>query len=181
MPNIIDDDLNPPTGYGSVSLKVLINGFNLGDAWSRKTTYSKGTEHAEDAVVDLVEQYEAAVEFPNSAGFSTGLDPNILNSVRNNLAANLPNTLVIQDLTSSPCSSKHGTCKKGDLDGCAERLIELIRPTPSNGPGIRWQITITADHYYQPRIEGVNDTKGKSALAVRDMRTAGIMVNIKKP
>jgi hypothetical protein len=199
--------LSVPTGYGSVSLTASINGINLGDAWSKKTAYTKGTEHAEDAVVDLVEQIEAAVDLPNIGGFSTDLDPAVLQSVRNRQLSGQPCTLVIDNLTASPCSRLRGTCDKPDMVGCADRLIELtipaerrswrpryqessfgrpIRvppPTPQSNqpgiqPGITWAITINADHYYQP--QGVEGAKQKSAAAVQDMRQAGIIVNIRR-
>jgi hypothetical protein len=164
--------LKVPTGYGSVSLKASINGIDLGNAWSKKTTYSEGTEHAEDAVVDLVEQIEAAVEFPINM-FASGLDVNVINSVQANKLNNKANTLVIDNLTASPCSRARGTCDKPDLVGCAERLIALAK---RNENGVTWKITVNANHLYQP--QGVANAKQRSAEAVQDMQNAGITVNV---
>jgi hypothetical protein len=254
-------DRSRPSPYRTVFLKASINGYSLGDAWSIRTTHSEGTEHAEDAVVDLVGHIEAAVQYPTDrivkvgsdgliegleesepssredtrwdlyhkrirasdprvlveaqhelshalhGAMIAGLDPNVLISVQRNMRLNLPNTLVIDKPTASPCSTVRGTRDPKDRVGCAEKLIELaqsfharwrwspkpersrygrmIRPaSPDDLPEIKWQITIIADHYYQPRLvagQRVPDPKTKSKLAVADMERAGIIVKIRKP
>jgi len=141
-------DKKKPTGYGSVSLEATLGGFDLGMAWSQKTTYSKGSEHAEDALCDLCEAIEWEAERQNK---------------------DFKKDLVVKNLTASPCSSTYGTCTKGDMDGCAERLIELA--------GRGFVITIYADHYYQPK--NVEDAKKKSIKAVKMMIDKNIKVLVK--
>ena len=142
--------LQAPTGYGAVSLSATLGGQNLGNAWSRQTTYSEGTEHAEDALVDYIETLEFGAHYRG---------------------VTLKKDLVINNLTASPCSKRRGTCTKPDMTGCAERLIELA----NRG----FQITVNADHYYQPH--GVDDAKNRSIQACADMTAAGITVNIANP
>lgn len=149
-PSIGFEGLQAPTGYGAVSLSATLGGQNLGNAWSRQTTYSDGTEHAEDALVDYIEQLEMSAHYDN---------------------VTLKKDLVINNLTASPCSKRRGTCKKADIAGCAERLIELA----NRG----FHITVNADHYYQPH--GVDDAKNKSRQACDDMTAAGITVHIAHP
>jgi hypothetical protein len=253
--------MSKPSPRHSVSLKATINGITLGDAWSNQTTYSEGTEHAEDAVIDLVGHIEGAVQYqlgrlinvgedglieglekfePPSrentrwnlyhkrirasdprvqaqalhelshsfhGAMIAGLDPNVLYSVQKNMELKLPNTLVIDKLTASPCSTVYGTRDRKDGSGCAEKLIELaqnfharwtfspepgrskrgrmIRPaSPDDLPEIKWQITIIAEHYYQPKLVGgerVRDSKERSKRAVAEMQRAGIIVKIRKP
>jgi hypothetical protein len=125
------EDLKIPTGYGAVTLTASLNGTDLGHAWSKKTTYSKGTEHAEDALVDFIEE----LEFLSPQVFTAG------------------KTLVINGLTASPCSKARGTCDKPDMTGCTERLIELA--------GRGFKIMVNADHYYQPSgvVDAKNKSK----------------------
>jgi hypothetical protein len=139
-----------PTGYGSVSLTATMGTLDLGAAWSQKTTYASGTEHAEDALVDTIETLHFQAE-----NMGREVDKSI--------------PIVISNLTASPCSSTVGTCSKGDTEGCTERLIGLAKEGH--------KITINADHYYQPK--GVKDAKAKSKAACEQMRKAGITVNIK--
>jgi hypothetical protein len=168
------DDLNEPTGYGSVSLSATLNGIDLGKAWSRKTTYAEDTEHAEDSVADIIEQVEMFIEwgeYPNPLGDHAGLKP-LIEAISTDIGNKERSQLVINNLTASPCSTKRGTCKKKDHEGCAERLIALL------GYG-HYDITVNADHYYQPTEVG-GDSKGKSKSACEDMGKAGITVNVAK-
>jgi len=150
--------LKEPTGYGSVSLSATLNGVDIGKAWSRQTTYSSGTEHAEDALVDLIEAGELAAEY------------GLVDEDAKKVAELLKNgkVLVINNLTASPCSTKRGTCTKDDLKGCTERLIELA----NRG----YTIAVNAEHYYQPK--GVDEAKAKSIAACKDMVNAGIKVKV---
>lgn len=144
-------DLKIPTGYGSMVLKAKICGHDVGDAWSRSTTYSEGAEHAEDALVDQVELIEL--------------------SLRDQKLSKRAMTIEVTGLTATPCSSTRGTCDKPDMVGCAERLIELAKRG--------WKISIQADHYYQPK--GVANAKEKSKLACKDMIKAGMKIAVAKP
>ncbi len=166
--------LNPasnlaPTGYGAVTLSATLNGHDLGMTWSRQTTYSEGTEHAEDQLIDLVDSLDAAAG--GYSIFATDLQgiPNL-----DAVIASLQNgekNLVINNLSASPCSSTEGTCDKGDCDGCAERLRGLARRG--------YTIRISCDHYYQPK--GVDDAKQKSKDACAAMRGDGITITVAKP
>jgi hypothetical protein len=161
--------LKEPEGYGAVVLSAGLNGINLGKAWSKKTTYSSGTEHAEDAVVDFIEYLEAILEFPALQKGATD------DEIR--LAQTLPGKkeLVIHGLTASPCTSeerdglKVTTCKKGDMEGCTERLIGLVKRG--------YAITLHVDHLYQPKVKG---GKKASLSAVEEMRKQGIKVILPK-
>jgi len=159
--------LKIPTGYGAVKLKAKVNGIDVGDAWSKKTTYSQGTEHAEDAVVDYIECLEMSVEFSINMLKNPG-DLPVIQSMQLNKFNKKGNTLVIENLTASPCSKTLGTCDKPDMVGCAERLIELTKRG--------WTVSVSADHYYQP--QGVVDAKNLSKQAAQAMEKAGITVVI---
>lgn len=141
-------DKNKPKGYGSVSLEATLGGFDLGSAWSQKTTYSEGTEHAEDALCDLAEMIVWEAERQKK---------------------DFCKDLVIKNLTATPCSSKYDTCKKGDMVGCTERLIELAEQG--------FVITIYADHYYQPK--GMKGAKEASKKAVKMLEDKKIKVYVK--
>jgi hypothetical protein len=170
MESLLNPNSNSePTGYGAVTLSATLNGYDLGTTWSRQTTYSEGTEHAEDQLVDLIEALEGA-----AAGYSIftrdlqGI-PNltaVTASVQNGGKA-----LVINNLSASPCSSTEGTCDKGDCEGCAERLRGLAKRG--------YMIRISCDHYYQPK--GVEDAKQKSKNACTAMMGDGITITVAKP
>jgi len=100
-----------PTGYGSVSLQASINGIALGDAWSKKTTYAESTEHAEDAVVDYVQSCVFAISLGSYPSNATSVMKEVIDS----MASTATMKLIINNLTASPCSDKHGTNKK---NGC---------------------------------------------------------------
>jgi hypothetical protein len=156
-----------PTGYGVVSCKATLNGYELGVCWSKKTTYSEGTEHAEDAVCDHMQSLLFAL-----GGFQM---PEGIVADLHYVIPNGKNLLEITDLTASPCSSSTTpkTCNKPDTAGCTERLIELIDEWRQDG--YKLQISIQADHYYQPKISGA---KRASAQAVEALEDAGIAVSI---
>ncbi|MFT4113331.1 hypothetical protein [Silvibacterium sp.] len=135
----------------TVTLDATFGPVDLGTHASQQTTYSIGTEHAEDSVVDLFE----AIEF---------------HADLKNLQLDTSHVLKINNLTASPCSSTYGTCKKGDMDGCAERLVELA--------GRGFKIEVHADHYYQPK--GVRGAKSLSKKACEMMESAGIKVTVDK-
>lgn len=155
-----------PWGYGSVVLSATFNGIDIGKAWSVQPTYTEDTEHAEDVVVDFVERvlfYIFLKRYPSDNTNEAALKPFVKEAAENGIK------LTINKLTASPCSSRYGTCKKENMIGCAERLIWLAK--------IGIQITVNADHYYQPTALVAN-AKDLSALACQDMRKAGIVVNI---
>lgn len=78
-------------------------------------------------------------------------------------------------LTASPCSSAHGTSNKPL--GCTEELIDLAT---NNLPGLPYafQITVEADHYYQPSHLTRAVGRAASQAAVADMQAAGITVTV---
>lgn len=160
---------DPPQGYGVVSLSATLNGVDLGSAWSQQPRYTEDTEHAEDAVVDLIEKIQF---FMGVGGYPSGSQAYFkpyVETVANAAHVGNRSDLVINDLTASPCSSRYGTCGKTNAKGCAERLMSIL------DYGL-YNVTVNADHYYQPH--GVVDAKKKSADACAEMRTAGITVNI---
>lgn len=152
-----------PSGYGAVRLSASGNGIDLGPAWSTQPKASEGTEHAEDNVIEYVQ----ALILKSAFGMATSVSK-FDREVMESIVAKGKLDLVIADLTASPCSSRRGTTKE-DM-GCAEKLIEMVK-TYEN-----FSLSITADHYYQPR--GVASAKEKSRLACADMVAAGIKVTI---
>ena len=162
-----------PTGYGSVSLQASINGIALGDAWSQKTTYAESTEHAEDAVIDYVQQCAYAIGMQGYPSFVTPTMKKVIDSMATSAKMNL----VISNLTASPCSDKRGTNKKTDAAGCTERLIKLKEDLEKQNYTV--SITVNADHYYQP--QGVVNAKAQSKKAADDLKAAKIAVNIANP
>jgi ribosomal protein S18 acetylase RimI-like enzyme len=161
-----------PTGYGSVSLSATINGYDIGKAWSVQPKYSEDTEHAEDSVADFVQALFLYSEYSSAVPKGTDLKQlaEIMQSIKDKGL-----NIVINNLTASPCSTTHKTCKKKNLNGCAERLIELMKDYEKAKPSI----TIYALHYYQPTGIG-GGAKQASEAAVKDMQKAGITVHIAK-
>lgn len=165
------EELKKPTGYGSVSLKATVNGFSVGDAWSKKYTHTEDTEHAEDAAVDFVEYCALWIgwkKYPPDASTA-------LKSVIDSMAKDAKMQLEITDLTASPCSTAQGTCKKKNSKGCSERLIALKEQLKKDGYKTV-SISVSAAHYYQP--QGVDGAKKKSEAAKGDLEKAGITVTI---
>ncbi len=165
------EHLKFPTGYGAVSCEVYLNGNRLGVCWSRKTTYCD-TEHAEDAVIDHIDCLVLATTYSRLVTPQQILDVRFLRRGENHLE--------IKNLTASPCTSvcRGGlpvTSKKIDDHGCTEKLIEL--QTAYESYGYKFNITISADHYYQPRGLG-GGTKNASRRAVEYMQNCGITVNV---
>lgn len=163
-----------PGGYGSVSLKATLNGFDLGHTWSQSPTYTEDAEHAEDALVDFIQMIEAYLSEGNPAYLPKELqeDEVLMNALLESIYKNKQRNLIITDLTASPCSQAFGTNKKVNDSGCAEKLIELKKH-------YKYEITIYAEHYYQPNFVG--DAKKRSIKAVKMMQDAGIKVNISNP
>ncbi len=165
------DELKVPTGYGSVSLKATVNGYSVGDAWSKKYTFTEDTEHAEDACVDFVEH----CAFWIGLGKYPPEPSDTLKAVIDSMAKDAKMHLVINELTASPCSTKRGTCGKRNTTGCTERLIGLVGFL--KGLGYKSiSISVSAGHYYQP--QGVGSAKAKSEAAKGDLEAAGITVTI---
>lgn len=149
---------------------ALLNGVDLGKAWSRKSAYlAKGaSEHAEDVIIDYIDWLETLLMFPSVAKYES---PKTVK-----LAASLlhKRQLMIIGLTATPCSStprgdaKVATTTKKDGElGCTEKLIKLAKRG--------YSITIYAHHYYQGKVAG-----GKSASieACEAMQKAGIKIHI---
>jgi hypothetical protein len=166
--------LAAPAGYGAVSLRATVNGFSVGDAWSREYKFTEDTEHAEDAVVDFLEFCVFWIKlrrYPPDASAT-------LRSVIDSMAQHSRAHVAITDLTASPCSSERGTCKKRNISGCTDRLIGLKEFLAGSG----FQdisISVSADHYYQP--QGIDEAKAKSQAAKADLEKAGISVAIARP
>ncbi len=165
------DELKVPTGYGSVSLKATVNGYSVGDAWSKSYTFAEDTEHAEDACVDFVEH----CAFWIGQGKYPPNPSDTLKAVIDSMAKNAKMHLVITELTASPCSTKRGTCQKRNTTGCTERLIGLVGMLKELGYK-SISISVSADHYYQP--QGVEGAKKRSESAKGDLEAAGITVTI---
>ncbi|WP_414720476.1 DUF4157 domain-containing protein [Streptomyces sp.] len=150
-----------------VMLNATLNGVDLGTYASAAHIFNRATsDHAEDAIVDAMEALDMAGQLLDN------------------------NTLVITDLTASPCTTTERTNPAtgetlpitsnkgaaGSTDGCTERLIELARDGTVNGK--RFTISITCEHYYQPRVQG---GKEASRQAVAAMQQAGIQVTVLNP
>jgi hypothetical protein len=149
-----------------VILNATLNGVDLGLYGSAAHSHDRSSsDHAEDAILDALETL-----------------------AWQNPAALLPsNTLVITNLTASPCTTTVRTHHRtgaqlpitsnkgpaGSTDGCTERLIELANGSAIDGHTFR--ISITCDHYYQPQISGAKDA---SRAAVAAMQAAGITVTV---
>jgi hypothetical protein len=165
-----DDFLATHNPRNQVILDASLNGTDLGVYASASQAHDRSSsDHAEDAILDLLETV-------------VWKHPQALQPV---------NTLVITGLTASPCTTMErddpqtgaklpATSRKGrpgSTDGCAERLIELA----TDGlDGYTFQISVSCDHYYQPREAGPG-AKEASRQAVAAMRAAGIAVTVTKP
>lgn len=156
-----------PTGYGTVSCKVTLNGHELGVCWSKQTTYCDGTEHAEDAVCDHMQSILFGLD-----GFQ--MPEGVVADIRH-VRTHGNNELEITELTASPCSSSTNpkTSSKPDTVGCTERLIELKNMWENDG--YQLTISIEADHLYQPRIRGA---KAASVEAAKALIAAGISIKV---
>lgn len=159
------DEVTADPGF-SVTLEASLNGTDIGTFSSQTTAYSPG-DHAEDQLID---ELETAVGMPSLARPET---TQALAQGQPDGQGGMVHTLVIGNLTASPCSSRWGTSTKPDgVDGCTERLVELA--TGGHG-GHRFHITVRARHLYQPRIP---NSRQLSQQAVDDLTAAGITVQV---
>lgn len=159
------EEVTADPGY-SVTLNATVNGVGIGTFSSQTTPYSPG-DHAEDQLID---ELETACSMPTMARADTA---QALAQGQPDGQGGRLHTLVISDLTASPCSSRHGTTTKAPgVEGCTERLVDLA----TNGHhGHRFQITIRAHHLYQPRIP---NARALSQQAVADLTAAGITIQV---
>ena len=172
----------------AVMLKASLNGQDISAYVSKTSKYGGDVEHdhAEDGIIHAIQAVIAQLEL-------SGGKPTILMSaadlaIAKALGSN--NVLRIYQLTSSPCTTKatiKATSNKAAGEGCTEQLIDLASKGLDMKVGhqiakFNFQITIEADHLYQPGGNGAEkaQSKASSADAVTRMKTAGITVHIAK-